>query len=51
MPQMYPLLWLYLMMIFVLSFLMVMILNYFSLNIKPLTSKYTQKFNLINWKW
>nr|QWZ46417.1 ATP synthase F0 subunit 8 [Stenomorpha consobrina] len=52
MPQMAPLSWLTLMMFFIMLFLMLNIMNYFSFThiIKPKKTSSISKFK-INWKW
>nr|YP_010838218.1 ATP synthase F0 subunit 8 [Sternocampsus coriaceus]WGF20845.1 ATP synthase F0 subunit 8 [Sternocampsus coriaceus] len=51
MPQMAPLSWLNLFIMFIIIFLMLNTLNYFSFNYYPKTSKTTPKLLSTNWKW
>nr|WCQ78445.1 ATP synthase F0 subunit 8 [Agriotes sp. GTI-106] len=51
MPQMAPLSWLNLFIMFVMTFLVLNSLNYFSFMYKNIQSKSAPKMNHINWKW
>nr|ARH54328.1 ATP synthase F0 subunit 8 [Cymbiodyta marginella] len=51
MPQMAPLNWLFLFILFVMIFIMFNSMNYFSFKYSVKTYKPTQKKSLINWKW
>nr|WCQ78432.1 ATP synthase F0 subunit 8 [Agriotes sp. GTI-28] len=51
MPQMAPLSWLNLFIMFVMTFLVLNSLNYFSFMYKNSQSKSMPKMTSINWKW
>nr|QIV24760.1 ATP synthase F0 subunit 8 [Pseudoplites inexpectatus] len=51
MPQMAPLNWLILAIVFSLVFLIFNIMNYFSFNYEIKSSKTKMKKALLNWKW
>nr|ARH55102.1 ATP synthase F0 subunit 8 [Negastrius sabulicola] len=51
MPQMAPLSWINLFIIFIMTFMFMNALNYFSFNYKNNLSSHTTKIKLINWKW
>nr|YP_003204891.1 ATP synthase F0 subunit 8 [Mordella atrata]ACO92580.1 ATP synthase F0 subunit 8 [Mordella atrata] len=51
MPQMAPLNWLSLMILFLSIFILIMMLNYFSFQYKSKKSLITSSSHKINWKW
>nr|YP_009727908.1 ATP synthase F0 subunit 8 [Notonecta montandoni]QHZ87283.1 ATP synthase F0 subunit 8 [Notonecta montandoni] len=52
MPQMSPMWWTTLFMLFLLSFLLVMMIMYFNKEYKPLSMEITKKeMKMLNWKW
>nr|QZH43598.1 ATP synthase F0 subunit 8 [Coboldia fuscipes] len=53
MPQMAPISWLILFIIFTLTFMMFNIMNYFTFFYKPSTLSSSKKINFqqMNWKW
>nr|QWB85834.1 ATP synthase F0 subunit 8 [Dynamostes audax] len=51
MPQMAPLNWLTLFLLFILIFILFNTLNFFSLMYKPTSSKMKIKIPFNNWKW
>nr|YP_010411446.1 ATP synthase F0 subunit 8 [Meliboeus sinae]URN73092.1 ATP synthase F0 subunit 8 [Meliboeus sinae] len=52
MPQMSPMNWLSLLIMFTISFLLFLTMNYFTNNISPKIKKsQLEKKNNINWKW
>nr|YP_001974569.1 ATP synthase F0 subunit 8 [Rhagophthalmus ohbai]BAF52862.1 ATP synthase F0 subunit 8 [Rhagophthalmus ohbai] len=51
MPQMAPLMWMNLMIIFISTFLIINSINYFSFNYNSKNIKMIKKVKLTNWKW
>nr|YP_010491855.1 ATP synthase F0 subunit 8 [Ocypus graeseri]UWM92641.1 ATP synthase F0 subunit 8 [Ocypus graeseri] len=51
MPQMAPLNWLALFIMFTIIFFMINCINYFSFSYKNKMSNFSKKNNLTNWKW
>nr|YP_010362074.1 ATP synthase F0 subunit 8 [Agriotes fuscicollis]UNQ87634.1 ATP synthase F0 subunit 8 [Agriotes fuscicollis] len=51
MPQMAPLSWLNLFILFILMFLILSTMNYFSFSYSIKSSLSSKKVSLINWKW
>nr|AXS64924.1 ATP synthase F0 subunit 8 [Elateroidea sp. 7 KM-2017] len=51
MPQMAPLSWINLFILFVMTFMIINTLNYFSFMYDNKTLKTTPKMKSINWKW
>nr|ALO70750.1 ATP synthase F0 subunit 8 [Neobisnius villosulus] len=51
MPQMAPMNWLMLFLMFTFIFLIFNSMNYFSFSYKPKSSQSLKKTNKINWKW
>nr|YP_010411485.1 ATP synthase F0 subunit 8 [Callirhopalus sedakowii]URN73816.1 ATP synthase F0 subunit 8 [Callirhopalus sedakowii] len=51
MPQMFPLNWLMLFFLFILVYIMIMIMNYYSFIYKPKMMKNNPKKSSLNWKW
>nr|YP_009763118.1 ATP synthase F0 subunit 8 [Cryptalaus larvatus]QIR63630.1 ATP synthase F0 subunit 8 [Cryptalaus larvatus] len=51
MPQMAPLSWLNLFISFVIMFMIMSTLNYFSFNYNNKQSSFTKKSSQFNWKW
>nr|ALO76148.1 ATP synthase F0 subunit 8 [Anobiinae sp. GENSP01] len=51
MPQMYPLNWLSLFVMFFIMFMMLNILYFYNFKYLPKSSKYSYKKLMINWKW
>nr|YP_010836244.1 ATP synthase F0 subunit 8 [Paradoxopsyllus custodis]YP_011004240.1 ATP synthase F0 subunit 8 [Macrostylophora euteles]WGC90506.1 ATP synthase F0 subunit 8 [Paradoxopsyllus custodis]WPS93589.1 ATP synthase F0 subunit 8 [Macrostylophora euteles] len=51
MPQMAPMLWLLLMLIFILCYCLIMMTNYFSSFKFNIKKSYSFKKNNFNWKW
>nr|AEP27645.1 ATP synthase F0 subunit 8 [Scolytus sp. APV-2011] len=51
MPQMSPIMWLSLFLMFSTTFMMTIIINYFMFSYKYYVSKTTSKTNMPSWKW
>nr|YP_009995314.1 ATP synthase F0 subunit 8 [Ochthebius atriceps]QNP09717.1 ATP synthase F0 subunit 8 [Ochthebius atriceps] len=51
MPQMAPMNWIMLFLMFTMIFLIFNSLNYFSFKYLPLNKSFTNKMNKLNWKW
>nr|AML26445.1 ATP synthase F0 subunit 8 [Staphylinidae sp. BMNH 1274643] len=51
MPQMAPMNWLFLFIMFIMAFLMFNFINYFCFMYSPKSKTFEKKKNQINWKW
>nr|YP_010154780.1 ATP synthase F0 subunit 8 [Gryllodes sigillatus]QQX28015.1 ATP synthase F0 subunit 8 [Gryllodes sigillatus]QWQ55680.1 ATP synthase F0 subunit 8 [Gryllodes sigillatus]UBU97871.1 ATP synthase F0 subunit 8 [Gryllodes sp.] len=51
MPQMAPMMWLTLMMFFIITLIIMMTLNYFSMQPSPSHTDFSIKTNTISWMW